>query len=111
MPIATATAARRYSPVMVARQSRRFWRIYWENYRQERAAREARERAVPGTTASRGFWITLGLALMLNFIEAVVDPDGSAWKALRYIVGLVWLIFAAWYLSEVLSRWREGRAE
>ncbi len=89
---------------------RRFWRIYREVYARERVAREARERQRPESTARTGFWTTLGLAWTLNLVDAVVDPDGVAWQALRLVVGVLWTAFAVWYLSEVLSRRRARKA-
>ncbi len=71
--------------------------------------RASRERDRATTTASAGFGVTLALALALNLVEAIADPNGPAWKALRYTVSIAWLAFAAWYLSEVLARRKARR--
>ncbi len=52
----------------------------------------------------------MGLAWTLNLVDAVVDLDGVVWQALRFVVGVLWIAFAVWYLSEVLSRRRARKA-
>lgn len=89
---------------------RRFGRIYRDNYAEEQARREKREQERPQTTARTGFWATLALALFLNLIDAVVEPEGAAWTALRAVVGIAWTVFAVWYLVELLARRRARKA-
>ena len=96
---------------------RRFWRNYREVHAQERAEREARSLERPESTARTRFWATLYLAWTLTLVDAVLDPGGVAsqglrfaWQGLRFVVGVVWLGFALWFLSEVLSRRRARKA-
>ncbi len=88
----------------------RLWRIYRGRYAEERSRRATRERGRGTTTARGGFQLTLALALGLNLVEAIADPNGAAWKAVRYAAGFALLAFAVWHLCEVLVRHKARRA-
>lgn len=71
-----------------------------------RSGRDARPRTARVSLAEAGFWLTFGVGTLLNLLADSVDLGGTAWTAVRYVVGFVWLGFGVRYLSEVLTRRR-----
>lgn len=60
--------------------------------------------------AARCLGTTFTVAVTLNLIEAVRDPDGTAWRAVRLTASVAFtLALVAWAALWVL-RWRRGRS-
>lgn len=60
--------------------------------------------------AARCLGATFTVAVSLNLVEAVGDPDGTAWRAVRLAASVAFtLALVAWAALWVL-RWRRGRA-
>ncbi|MET7410029.1 hypothetical protein [Streptomyces parvulus] len=51
--------------------------------------------------------VTFGLALLLNFVEAWWDPDGSAWSLTRIAVSMLFLLSLAVFIT---LWWRHRRS-
>ena len=85
---------------------RRFCHVYRDSYSQERSRRKAKDRARRVSSAEAGFWLTFGVGTFLNTLADSLDLWGTAWTAVRYVLGFAWLGFGVWYLSEVLTRRR-----
>lgn len=60
--------------------------------------------------AARCLGTTFTVAVTLNLIEAVRDPDGTVWRAVRLTASAAFtLALVAWAALWVL-RWRRGRS-
>ena len=68
-------------PTVARPPFRRGWDVYRHTYAQLRAQRERDQANSLAATAS---WCALAVAAVLQLVEAVVDPDGGAWTALRW---------------------------
>ena len=89
--------------------TRRFWRVYRQSYQRVREERQAREALSVKSAARKGFWATWTLAIFLTMVDDIRGLDDRPWPALRLALGCLWLAFAVWWRSEVLTRRRLSR--
>lgn len=51
------------------------------------------------------------IAVAMNFVAAVWQTDGAAWRMARLIVSVLFLAALAYYVTLWVMRWRCSRAE
>lgn len=60
--------------------------------------------------AARCLGTTFTVAVTLNLIEAVRDPDGAAWTAARLAASAAFTLTLATWAALWVLRWRRGRS-
>jgi hypothetical protein len=60
--------------------------------------------------AGEAVGVTFAVAVLLNLVDAVVDPDGWLWTGTRATVSVLFLLAVVWWIVEFIRRKRLGAA-
>jgi hypothetical protein len=60
--------------------------------------------------AAEAVGVTFAIAVVLNCVEVVVDPNGWLWTGSRAIVSVLFGLAVVWWIVEYIRRRRVGTA-